>query len=278
MKKDISSSLHHSKNKMNVIVRQQDVGVWLTMQAGRMMRCWHQQLRGRFLGFHTSSSWARNMSRTAYRILHVSVASRCSQGPAVHSVLGQSWHCPTPLPLSLCDLPLLLRLFTAVLLQPAQKSSRWWGDRNSPAIYYTWEIRAGFFPFLPSLLFSMLQSLWTFPQFLIDCDFARHAHFASFFLLNITHPSAPRSTSPFLEALTDCPARTSFLSVLYSTTPCELSLSFCVSSLLPSLPSFPLFPISLCFSLSLSHMWFNWDQELTLFTFMTLRTRTVLRP
>lgn len=157
MKKDISSSLHHSKNKMNVIVRQQDVGVWLTMQAGRMMRCWHQQLRGRFLGFHTSSSWARNMSRTAYRILHVSVASHCSQGPAVHSVLGQSWHCPTPLPLSLCDLPLLLRLFTAVLLQPAQKSSRWWGDRNSPAIYYTWEIRAGFFPFLVPTCFIMME-------------------------------------------------------------------------------------------------------------------------
>lgn len=73
------------------------------MQAGRMMRCWHQQLRGRVLGFHTSSSWARSLQ--SHRIVHPARlwGSASLSGPCCPQCLRAKLTLPnTPPSLPLC--------------------------------------------------------------------------------------------------------------------------------------------------------------------------------
>ena len=83
---------------MNATVRQQDVGVWLTGQAGGRRRCWPRQCREDVL---VSRPQGLSRSRESPRTSHPArlCGSASLWGPAVRSVSAQSWHCPAP-PLS----------------------------------------------------------------------------------------------------------------------------------------------------------------------------------
>lgn len=128
------------------------------MQAGRMMRCWHQQLRGHVLGFHTSSSWARSLE--SHRIVHPARlwGSASLSGPCCPQCLRAKLTLPnTPPSLPLCPASFATPFHSGPAPACPGKSGRWWGEQNSPAIYYTWEIRAAFFPFLVPTCFIMME-------------------------------------------------------------------------------------------------------------------------
>ena len=98
---------------------------------------------GRMSWFRARRGWAAPhlASCTSLRL-------RVALGPCCPQRLSAKLPLPSTPALSLCDLPLPLRLFTAVLLQPERKSSSWWGERtHRPSI--TPEREEQTFPPLP---------------------------------------------------------------------------------------------------------------------------------